>query len=60
MDSGTCAEPAGLAGSGASREGMGTLPGCPSTMTSPPSFRNPSSACFDISAAVRIVVNSAG
>jgi hypothetical protein len=56
----TRAEPAGFAGSAASREGMETLPGFPSTMPSPPTFRESQPVCSRIPVGVPILVNSAG
>jgi hypothetical protein len=52
-DFGTARQPAhparfarALAGSAASREGMGTLPGFPSTMSSPPPFHESETVCL--------------
>jgi hypothetical protein len=54
------AEPAGFAGSAASREGMGTLPGFPSTMSSPPPFHESETVCLQTPVGAPILANSAG
>jgi hypothetical protein len=56
----TRAEPAGFAGSEASREGLETLPGFPSQSTSPLVFRASNSVRFGMAISNPILVNIAG
>ena len=51
---------AGSAGSEASREGMETLPGFPSTMSSPPPFNESEPVCMQLLVGDPIFVNNAG
>ena len=50
----------GFAGRAAAREGRENLPGFPSTMSSPPPFRDAKTVCSDASVDHPIVVNNAG
>jgi hypothetical protein len=54
------AEPAGFAGSVASREGLETLSGFPSQSSSPPCFHASTPVCFGMVVGGPIIVNNAG
>ena len=54
------AEPAGIAGSGASREGLGTLSGFPSQSTSPRPLHGCVTACLTFRVKNSNMVNKAG